>query len=174
MALLCSFKREKMYPQMSSLCPQPDFPSSEMFVLWLNVAGPVFIPLLHWSQNSKSGRKAAQSLPSAWLLEDHEPKNRDQSMLPLASESHRPYLITSAGPLLFLDHRQKQEQGRGWNRRSTHPIFTLLSSVPSPEQLCVYPPHKALPENLPAPAQALLTSPTLPRVPWFYQALPAR
>lgn len=30
--------------QMSSLGPQPDFPASEMSVLWLNTLGPIFIP----------------------------------------------------------------------------------------------------------------------------------
>lgn len=36
---------------MRSLCPQPDFPTSEMFVLWLNVAGPIFIPQPDCSPN---------------------------------------------------------------------------------------------------------------------------
>lgn len=58
---------DKMYPQTSSLCPQPDLPTSEMFVLWLNVAGPVFTAQPGRSQN-KSGEEAAQSPPSAPTL----------------------------------------------------------------------------------------------------------
>lgn len=51
-----------MYPRTSSLCPPLDLPTSEMFVLRLNVVGPVFTAQPGQSQN-KSGEEVAQGVP---------------------------------------------------------------------------------------------------------------
>lgn len=74
-----------MYPQTSSSCPQPDFPASEMSVLWLNDVGT--LPGLTHHKCQVQGEE---------LLVPHPREIHAPNAPPPASESPIRYLLLSA------------------------------------------------------------------------------
>lgn len=152
-----------MCPQMSSLCPQPDFPASEMSVLWLNVLNPFSPPSLADHKKASPGRSCESPPAISTPGRAKRPRRRNQSVLLPASENHRPYWTPATQQAHCFSETKDRKRSRGrCNLRCMRAHFPLLRSVPSLGQLRIHPRHQDLPENLPAPEKALLTSSTCP------------